>query len=82
MYLEFENFKAMQEWILSKLFRGTARPIGLDRCLFGATTTYFFVDKNPVHNLDDGQMNIHEGLLTDEEKDSLVTLEEITKDER
>ena len=82
MYLKFENLEAMQEWILTKLFKKTAHPIGLDRCLFGATTTYFFVDEKPVHNLDDGKMNIHEGLLTDEEKNSLVTLEQITKDER
>ena len=81
MYLEFENFEAMQEWAESKQYKSNARVMGVDRCLFGSTTTYFFVANDPVYNLDDGEMVIHKGLLTDEEKDSLVTLEEI-KNER
>lgn len=81
MYLKFENFETMQKWAESKQYKRNARVIGLDRCLFGRPS-YFFVANDPVHDLADGQMVIHKGLLTDEEKDSLVTLEEIKKDER
>ena len=81
MYLKFENFEAMQKWAESKQYKSNARVIGVDRCLFGSPS-YFFVADDPVHNLADGEMVIHKGLLTDEEKNSLVTLEEIKKDEQ
>ena len=78
MYLKFKNLEAMKAWAETKTFKKNATIKDIDLCLFGSPS-YFFVAAAPTHNLDDGEMNIHVDLLTYEEKEELLTLEEIIK---
>jgi len=76
-FLEFKNRRSLDEWLGEKMYRPDAEIVGVQYTQYGKTPEdpiMIQVHDKPFYHLPDGQMNIHKGLLNEEEINKLTEI--------